>query len=79
MIKQINALKQAVELSISGKNCRELNAKFKIQVKNKNWNCYAVSIAHRDVLCFCDQGAATFLVDSYSDRNVAELFDWDEA
>lgn len=74
--KQITELNQAIELSVSSKRIGEQDAGFKIEVDGQTWDCYTVSISHRDVLCYCEQGTATFLVDSYGDRNVAELFDW---
>lgn len=76
---KILSLKQAVDLSIDGKTTGEKNARFEIEVEGKTWSVYTVSISHRDILCYCNQGCATFLVDSYGDRNVAELFDWSES
>lgn len=75
---KINKLLDAVELSLDGKTSGEIDAKFNIEVERETWNCYAVSISHRDVLCYCDKGTATFLVDSYGDLNTHELFDWEK-
>jgi hypothetical protein len=74
--KQITKLKEAVEISVGKTGFGERMAQFDIDVEGKTWNCYAVSISHRDILCYCDQGIATFLVDSYGERHVPELFDW---
>ena len=52
-------------------------AEFDIEVDGKTWNVNTVSISHRDILAYCKQGTATFLVDSCGDRNIAELFDWE--
>ena len=49
-----------------------------IPMENKPWRAYEASIAHRDILLLCDKGTATFLVDTYGDRNTIELFDWAE-
>ena len=77
-MKQITSLKQAVEISVGKKGFGERAAQFDIEVDNKTWTVYTVSISNRDVLCYCDQGTATFLVDSYGSRHAAELFDWSE-
>ncbi len=76
-MKTIISLKQAIDLSLDGKTSGEIDAKFNIEVENKMWSVYTVSISHRDILCYCDEGAATLLIDSYGDRNTAELFDWE--
>jgi len=38
---------------------------------------YSCVITHRDIFFYFPSGNATYLVDSYGDRNVAELFDWE--
>jgi hypothetical protein len=75
--KTISSLAQAIGLSLDTKTSGEMNAKFKIEVENKPWDVYAVSISHRDILCYCNEGTATFLVDTYGERNAAELFNWE--
>lgn len=72
----VTKLKQAVDLSLDGKTEGEIDADFIIDVDGMTWNVYTVSISHRDILCYCDKGTATFLVDSYGDRHVPELFGW---
>ena len=73
----MNSLNQAIEASFKNKLGYEADAEFSIEVEGEAWRVYTVSIDVRDILCFCDKGTATFLVDSYGDRNVAELFDWE--
>jgi hypothetical protein len=74
----IKSLDQAVKKSLKAKNSKEYNSEFTIQVEGMAWNCYAVSISYRDVLCYCDKGTATFLVDTYGNKHTVELFDWNE-
>jgi len=76
MNKRITSLKQAIDISVGTNGFGERNAQFDIEVENETWTCYAVAISHRDILCYCDQGTATLLVDSYGERHLAELFDW---
>lgn len=77
-MKRINSLSQAVELSLDGKTEGEIDARFKIEVEGDAWSVYTVHISHRDILCYCNEGIATFLVDSYAGRNWVELFDWEQ-
>ena len=68
---------QAIEHAVGTKVRGELDAQFKIEVEGETWTCYTVTIADRDILCFCDQGHASFLVDSYGQKHVAELWEWE--
>ena len=77
-MKLIKALSDAIDLSLDGETSGvHFTAEFEIEVDGKTWNVYTVSISHRDILAYCDRGTATFLVDSYGDRNTAELFNWE--
>ena len=75
-MKKIKRLLDAINLSVDGKTSGEINADFKIGVDGETWKCYTVAISYRDVLCYCDKGTATYVVDSYGDLNTHELFDW---
>lgn len=77
MSKPIKSLGEAIDLALGSRDLTR-SASFKFDVEGETWIVYEVSISHRDILCFCDRGTATFLVDSYGERNVAELFDWNE-
>ena len=72
----IMSLQEAIALSLDAMCADEHEASFKINVNDSVWTAYAVSISYRDILLYCDKGTATYLVDSYGDRHVAELFDW---
>ena len=76
---KIHTWDKVLEHAVSGLEPKSFNVKMKIKVGDKIWNAYECSVAHRDILCFCEEGTCTFLVDSYGNRTVAELFDWDEA
>lgn len=77
-MKRIKSLKQAVDMSIDGAILGEIDADFKIDVQSETWSCYTVSICYRDIFAYCDKGTATLLVDSYGDKHVAELFNWEK-
>jgi len=72
-------LNQAIDISIKplSKQLGEHDAEFTINVRDETWHCYSVSISHLDVLCYCTEGIATYLVDTYGDRATCELFDWE--
>lgn len=73
----IKTLKEASKVSLAVHESKEYEANFTIEVENETWNCYAVSISYRDILCYCNEGSATFLVDTWGNRDFIELFDWD--
>lgn len=54
-----------------------LECDFEIEVNGEQWHVYDSSVSHRDILLYCDQGTVTFLVDSYGNRHVTELFTWE--
>lgn len=76
-MKKVNTLKEAIDLSLKPKNAGHICANFSIIVENDTWDIYEVSVSNREILCFSDKGTATFLVDTYGQRSVAELFDWE--
>ncbi len=76
-MKTVNSFSEAITLALKKKNVGSLNANFSISVEEETWDVYEVAISHRDILCFSDKGTATFLVDTYGTRSVAELFDWE--
>lgn len=75
-MSKLKSLKQAIDLSLKGGQVGEVDCNFKIGVEGETWTVYTVSIAYRDIFCYADKGTATFLIDSYGDRHMAELFDW---
>lgn len=70
--------KDFVHLSVSHKGENEYHA-CNIQLKHdgKTYKAHEVSVAHRDLLFFTDSDTLNFVVDSYGDRHVAELFNVD--
>ena len=74
----IKSLRQAVELSIDFKDSKELDAAMPIVVNGERWNCYTIAMGHREFTCYCTEGTATFVVDTYGDRYIVELFDWEK-
>ncbi len=67
---------ELIEKSLKASGSKEYFCNLNIAVEGEIWKAYSASVAHRDILLFCDKGTATFLVDSYGLRNTAELFDW---
>lgn len=72
----IKTLKQAIDLAVGDGIKGEVTADFTIEVEDKPWRVYTAAIGDSDILCYCEEGTASFVVDSYHDRHVTELFDW---
>lgn len=70
--------KDLVEKAVKANKSTEVSCNLKLSVDGETWVAYSVSIANRDLLFFCEQGTATYLIDSYGDRHTAELFDWNK-
>lgn len=76
-MRPIKTLKQAIDLSVLNSDQGEIDADLKIKVNGETWDCYTVHVNQREFLCYCNQGTASFVVDSYGDRNTCELLDWE--
>lgn len=73
----ITNIKQCIEKSLVAKGPRELKAKLQVTVDNQVWNAYTVAMNHREFTLFCEEGTATYVVDTYGDKSTCELFDWE--
>jgi hypothetical protein len=73
----ITSLKNCVEKSLKAKTNKELNASFSVDVNGETWNCYTVAVSFREFSLYCEQGCASFVVDSYGAKNTCELVDWE--
>ena len=49
-----------------------------IDALGKSHHVYQASIVYREIVLYSDNGVLIYLVDSYGDRHVIELIDWDE-
>jgi len=74
----IRSLRECVEKSVKTRNGDELDADFVVEVDDNEWHCYTVAMGHREFTLYCNEGTATYVVDSYGDRNTCELIDWEE-
>jgi hypothetical protein len=69
-------LKDPVNAALSDAHA-VIDCDFKIQVEGEVCDVYEASVSYRDILLLTDKGTVTYFVDSYGDRHVVELFDWD--
>ena len=74
----MNDFNDLIDLSVKADQSSEVEVDLKIEVDGQVWTAYSASVSYRDILFYCDKGVATYLVDSYGDRHVAELFDWEK-
>ena len=54
-----------------------LDCNIEIEIDGQVFKAHEVSICYHDLLFFTDKGTLNYVVDSYGDRLVAELFNWD--
>ena len=75
--KAIKTLKECIDLSLKAKSNKEHDADMIVEVNNQHWHCYTVALSRREFTLYCDEGTASFVVDSYGDRHSCELVDWE--
>lgn len=68
-----------VDHAVNGTKQRSFNVSLKIEVDGKTWNAYGAEVCCREIMFFCKEGIATFVVDSYGDRHTTELFNWEKS
>ncbi len=73
------AWNKLIETAITTKSQKSFNISLPLKIRGETWQSYGAEVTYRDILFFCKQGTATYLVDSYGDRNTVELFDWSES
>ena len=67
-------LKYYAEMSIGLNHSTSIECNLCLDVDGEKFHAYEVSVANRDLLFFCDKGTLNYLVDTYGDRIVIELF-----
>lgn len=55
----------------------EIDCDITLSVNGEYWEAYSVSVSHRDLLFYTDQGTVTYLIDSYSHGDYAVLHDYE--
>ena len=55
----------------------ELDCDITLSVNGEHWTAHSVSVAHRDLLFYTDQGTVTYLIDSYPHGDYAALYDYE--
>jgi len=67
-----------IDTAVHSNSTKEFSTILYLKINGETWQTYGAVVSHRDILFYCKQGTATYLVDSYGDRHVVELFDWDK-
>jgi hypothetical protein len=66
-----------VDLSLTATKTREHDCNFKIEINGKKYKCYSASVSNREISLNCEGAFASYVVDSYGDRHLAELFNYE--
>lgn len=75
MRQKFKSLQEVAEFSVNYKGeSKEFDCNINLIVDDVKYKAHSVSIAHRDLLFYCDKGCFNYVVDSYGDRHVVELF-----
>ena len=73
------AWKKLIDTAVRTNSQKSFNISLELEVDGDTWNAYGAEVSHRDILFFCKEGTATYVVDSYGDKNTVELFDWERS
>ena len=74
----LELIQKAKVKSMTGDNeSHELDCNITLSVNGEYWKAYSVSVSHRDLLFFTDQGTVTYLIDSYPHGDYAVLHDYE--
>lgn len=65
-----------ISTAVKTEKQKSFNVTLPLIVNGERWTTYGAEVSHRDILFFCKEGTATYLVDTYGDKSRAELFDW---
>lgn len=65
-------------MSVSLKHDTTLECSLILDVTGDKFHAYEVSVANRDLLFFCNEGTANYVVDTYGDKVVVVLFNWEK-
>jgi hypothetical protein len=73
---------QCIDKSLSTSESKEYDCKIDCFLSNiiegeTNWHAYTAHISNREILLYCDKGTLSYVVDTYGDRRVVELIDWE--
>jgi len=55
----------------------ERAAEFFVEIAGQRWAVYEAFVGYKEFTLYCEQGAATFVVDDYGNRLTCELLDWE--
>ncbi len=74
----LELIQRAKVKSMAGDNeSHELDCNITLSVNGEYWKAYSVSVSHRDLLFYTDQGTVTYLIDSYPHGDYAVLHDYE--
>ena len=74
----LELIQKAKVKSMAGDNeSHELDCNITLSVNGEYWEAYSVSVSHRDLLFYTDQGTVTYLIDSYPHGDYAVLHDYE--
>lgn len=72
----IKDLETCIKLSLKANESKEYTCNVDLVIEGNIWKAHTVTISHRDIMFYCNEGDVTYLVDSYGDKHLAVLHDW---
>lgn len=57
-----------INAAVNSVSSKSFNVSLKLDINGETWDAYGAEVSYRDILFFCKQGSATYVVDTYGDR-----------
>ena len=78
MKNPITDMQDLINLSINWTGeSEELDCDITLREENHTFKAHTVSVCNRDLLFYTDKGYFNYVVDSYGDNHIIELFDFE--
>ena len=68
-----------INWSLKAYRMKTFDISLDLRIKGETWNAYEATVAHREILFYCDKGSVTYFVDTYGGKHSVQLFDWERS
>ena len=75
--KKEQVIGDLIQKALNNDATKQIECSIDLLIENEVWHAYNVSISFRSLMFYTNKGTAYYLVDSYGDRQVMELLDWE--
>lgn len=67
-----------INTAVTTNSQKTFNVTLPLNINGEVWEAYTADVSNRDILFYCNQGVATYFVDTYGEKHTTELFTWEK-